>query len=561
MLFKSAIRLSGALKQRAFERATRDPRGAQAALLADILQRNRETEYGREHHFAGIDTPRAFAEAVPANSFEALSPYVERMKQGEQNVLTSDALVMFSVTSGTTTAPKYVPMTKRGLTLVARRSHQWLYRALRDHPAFLDGSTLCISGAAIEGRTASGVPFGSASGMMYESLPRVLHRTFALPFALSAIEDCDLRYYAMARFAIERDVSFLVTPNPTTMIRLAETFVQHQERIIRSIHDGVVGGAGLFGMDGDDSRNLDTVEPRLRPNPTRAADLEEVMQQHGKLLPSACWDLKLIGCWLGGSIGFQADRLALYFGDDVPKRDIGYLASEGCMTIPYEDNTPAGILALPNNYYEFVPVEEESERGKALQSHELEVGRQYRVLLTNYNGLYRYDIDDIVEVCGFYNSTPVIAFVRKGEDILNITGEKLHVNHFIHAFGRLKQDAGIVVRQFKVVPNQKELRYDVLLEFEDDVAPGVLQVSVLPEIDRYLAEANIEYAAKRNSSRLNAPRLHVMEGAWTESVRASFAAARRRDVQYKWRPFASEVSHVDARHIRYSVTAAGSDDA
>lgn len=561
MLFKSAIRLSGALKQRAFERATRDPRGAQAALLADILQRNRETEYGREHHFAGIDTPRAFAEAVPANSFEALSPYVERMKQGEQNVLTSDALVMFSVTSGTTTAPKYVPMTKRGLTLVARRSHQWLYRALRDHPAFLDGSTLCISGAAIEGRTASGVPFGSASGMMYESLPRVLHRTFALPFALSAIEDCDLRYYAMARFAIERDVSFLVTPNPTTMIRLAETFVQHQERIIRSIHDGVVGGAGLFGMDGDDSRNLDTVEPRLRPNPTRAADLEEVMQQHGKLLPSACWDLKLIGCWLGGSIGFQADRLALYFGDDVPKRDIGYLASEGCMTIPYEDNTPAGILALPNNYYEFVPVEEESERGKALQSHELEVGRQYRVLLTNYNGLYRYDIDDIVEVCGFYNSTPVIAFVRKGEDILNITGEKLHVNHFIHAFGRLKQDAGIVVRQFKVVPNQKELRYDVLLEFEDDVAPGVLQVSVLPEIDRYLAEANIEYAAKRNSSRLNAPRLHVMEGAWTESVRASCAAARRRDVQYKWRPFASEVSHVDARHIRYSVTAAGSDDA
>lgn len=562
-LLKTAMWLKGSLIQRSFDRATRDPQTVQTTLLADILKNNQKTQYGQECGFSQIATPDTFARTVPINTFSDLSPYVERMKKGGRNILTHDQPVLFNLTSGTTDKPKYVPITKKGSALVADTLYQWLYRVLQDHPTFADHSIICISGASIEGKTESGIPYGSASGMMYESMPRVLHRSLALPFLLSEIKDYDLRYYVMARIALENDVSFIVTPNPTTLIKLAETGIRHQEEIIRSIRDGILSCAWSGQKSPEDSRIFDIINARLRPNRVKAKLLEQVIQQHSTLIPHACWkDLKLIGCWLGGSIGFQADKLATYFGHDVPKRDIGYIASEGSMTIPYEDNTPAGILALHNNYYEFIPADESSTTGAMpLQCHELEVGKQYKIILTNRNGLYRYDIHDIIEVRGFYNSTPVIAFSRKGDDMLNITGEKLHVNHFIEAFRRLKVTHDLSVTQFRIVPNYHDLRHELLIHLGSEVSQGFLRDTVLPLIDKSLSESNIEYDGKRKSKRLNPPCFHVMDESWSDDVSRCFIKSGYRDVQYKWRTVATDISDVDARHIQYTITIQkGTDD-
>jgi len=555
-LFKTATWIKGGLIQRCFDRATRDPQAAQTMLLSDILKRNQGTQYGQEHGFSQIGTPNTFAKAVSLNTFRDLSPYVERMKQGERNILTSDQPVLFNLTSGTTDKPKYVPVTKHGMSLTADRSHQWLYRALHDHPSFLDYSIICMSGASIEGKTESGIPYGSASGMMYESLPRVLHRSFALPFLLSEIKNYDLRYCVMARIALENEASFVVTPNPTTLIKLAETGIQYQEDIIRSIRDGVLSCARPFEGNEEDSRILDTISAALRPNRQRANCLEQVIQQHDRLVPSACWKkLKLIGCWLGGTIGLQADKLAPYFGQDVPKRDIGYLASEGCITVPYEDDTAAGILAIHNSYYEFLPADESSTtNAQALQCHELEDGKQYKIILTNGDGLYRYDIHDVIEVCGFYNRTPVIAFVRKGDEMLNITGEKLHVNHFVEALRTLKVAHDLSVTQFRAVPNHGDLRHEILIRLGSEESHEFLRDTVLLQIDKSLSEGNIEYDAKRKSKRLNPPCIHVMDESWVDDVRKSFMESGHRDVQYKWRAIAAEMSDVDARHIQHTIT-------
>ena len=556
-LLKTALWLKGGLIQRSFDRATMDPQATQAILLKNILRNNQGTLYGTEHGFSKIADSATFASVVPINTFTELAPYVERMKKGERNILTHDQPVLFNLTSGTTDKPKYVPVTKNGMALVANTSHQWLYRALRDHPTFVDHSIICISGAAIEGETVSGIPYGSASGMMYEALPRMLHQSFALPFLLSEIKNYDLRYYVMARLALENEASFIVTPNPTTLIKLAETGILHQEVIIRSIRDGVLTDpwVGQNSSSPEDSRILAIISARLRKNPSKAKLLEQVIQQHSKLLPFACWkELKLIACWLGGSIGFQADKLSAYFGHDVPKRDVGYLSSEGSFTIPYEDNTPAGILALHNNYYEFTPIDTTPTTGtRTLLCHELENGKQYKIILTSSNGLYRYDIHDIIEVRGFYNSTPVIAFVRKGDDMLNITGEKLHANHFIEAFRRLKDAHDLSVTQFRIVPNYKDLRHELLIHLGTEVSQEFLQDTVLPLIDKSLSESNIEYDGKRKSKRLNPPCLHIMDKTWTDDASRCFIKSGHRDVQYKWRTVAAEISDVDARHIQHTI--------
>jgi len=541
--------------KRSLDRVTRDPETVQAKLLRDILGSNRDTEYGKEHGFSRIVGPDTFAEAVPINTFSDLAPYVEKMKNGQRKVLTADQPLMFCLTSGTTDKPKYVPITRRGMAAAAQASVQWLYRSLQDHPSFLDQSILCITGAAAEGNTRSGIPYGSASGMIYKALPRVLRHSFVLPFALSEIKDHALRYYAIARVAVEKEVSFVATPNPTTLVRVAETCIQSQEEIIRSISDGVLSRAWLSEASDDDRGALELVGGLLKPNRPRARVLEQIVEQRGGLVPFACWrGLKLIGCWLGGSIGFQVEKLSAYFREGPPKRDLGYLASEGSLTIPYEDGTPAGILALADNYYEFIPDGESVSPGAAyLQCHELEQGKQYRIILTNHNGLYRYDIHDVVVVDGFYHRAPVIAFVRKGEDMLNITGEKLHVNHFLRALRDVKDELSLLVSQFRAVPNHEEVRYEILMQIDSEVPREFLRDAILPCIDRSLSEANIEYAGKRESGRLNPPCIHVMDSSWENDVRGRMQEAAHRDIQYKWRLVAAELSELDAKHIWYTV--------
>jgi len=541
--------------KRSLDRATRDPETVQTKLLLDILRRNRDTEYGKEHGFSRIVDPDAFIEAVPINTFADLAPYVEKMKNGQREVLTADQPLLFCLTSGTTDEPKYVPITRMGMAAAEDVSVQWLYRSLGGHPSFLDQSILCITGAPVEGNTRSGIPYGSASGMIYKGLPRVLRRSFVLPFALSEIKDYGLRYYAMARVALEKEVSFIATPNPTTLIRIAETGILHQEEIIRSISDGVLSRARPLEASDDDRRALEVVRGLLKPNRPRARRLEQIIGELGKLMPFACWpDLKLIGCWLGGSVGFQAEKLSTYFGTHPPKRDLGYLASEGSITIPYEDRTPAGILSLYSNYYEFIPDGESVSPGEAtLRCHELEQGKQYRIILTNQNGLYRYDIHDVVVVDGFYGRTPVVAFVGKGEDMLSITGEKLHVNHFLCALRNVKDELGVSVIQFRAVPNHEELRYEILMQVGSELSRAFLRDAVLPCIDRSLSEANLEYAGKRESKRLNPPFIHVMDSSWEEDVRGCMQEAGYRDIQYKWRLVAAEFSELDAKHIRYTV--------
>ena len=308
-LLKAVMRIKGGLIKRSFDQATKDPQITQTKLLLDILRNNRETEYGKEHAFSRITTADAFIKRVPLNTFFDLAAYVERIKNGQRNILTAEQPFMFNLTSGTTDTPKYVPVTQRGMTLTARLSTQWLYRALQDHPSFLDLSFLFMSGAPVEGKTPSGIPYGSASGMIYKNLPRVLHGSFAVPFVVSKIKDYDLRYHVIVRISLEKEISCIVTPNPTTLIRITETGIQRQEELIRSIQDGVLFSTRCFDISENDSWILNLISANLKPNRTRACFLQKVMDRHGNLMPFACWKkLKLVGCWLGGSVGFQANK-------------------------------------------------------------------------------------------------------------------------------------------------------------------------------------------------------------------------------------------------------------
>src|SRR5207249_3236840 len=126
-----------------------------------------------------------------------------------------------------------------------------------------------------------------------------------------------------------------------------------------------------------------------------------------------------------GSMGAYLRHFPHYFGD-APVRDIGLLASEGRMTLPFNDGTPSGILDIRTHYFEFIPEDEaDQERPTVLGAHEREEGTRYFIMPTTASGLYRYHIYDVVRVTGFRNQTPLIEFLSKGAHFANVTGEKV----------------------------------------------------------------------------------------------------------------------------------------
>jgi hypothetical protein len=549
-LLPTVIKLRGYSVARKLDRAAERPLETQRSVLLDLIARNADTAFGRDHRFKLIRSETDYRRQVPVRDYEGIRPYVDRIIQGEDAVLTASAPQMLNTTSGTTGDPKYIPVTAETLSNSGAFALQWLYRALKDHPSLLAHAFAAIVSRAIEGRMPSGLPYGSASGMLYQRIPRAVRSAYAIPYLASEIRNYDQRYFVAARLALAARVSYIGTPNPSTLIRLAETGASCAEQIIGAIHDG------RLGIELPEQPDVAAqLEAGLSPDPARARDLEHAAGRAGTLRPLECWpDLALIGCWLGGSVGTQARRLKEFYGD-VPIRDLGYLASEGHFTIPHEDHTASGILALHSGYFEFIPEEAVDEpEPPVLSCHQLELGRRYAVLLTTAGGLYRYDIHDIVQVTGSYRQAPLLAFIRKGRDMTSITGEKMHVNHLLLALEQIKQRYDVsLVDHFRLVADVEESRYHVYAEFKSEVSHELLRDEVLPDLDAVLAEVNVEYGEKRRSRRLAPLILHLMQPGWAEREYQRTAAAGKRDTQYKWQILCAESRAEDIGAIVHTI--------
>jgi hypothetical protein len=536
LLLKAALQFEGWRLSRRFDRSTAAPHHTQQRLLLNLLRCNSETVFGRKHGFVSIHSEADFRRRVPIQNYEDLLPYIRRIKLGEQMMLTADRVRRFNVTSGTTGEPKFIPVTGRGQQLAAQLMLQWLYRAWRDHSTLLDHGSLLISSPAVDGLTEGGIPFGSATGLIQRGLPSFLQRTSVLPRQVADITDYDVRYYVITRLALSRRISFIATPNPSTLLRLAQVAAHHHEMLIRSIHDGTLGDEHVPASRGHQSI-IGKISSNLAPDPQRADVLSRVVEHRGRLRLGDCWpELALVACWLGGSVGYSAERLREEFDDAVPIRDLGFQASEGSFTLPCRDRTATGVLALNNQYYEFV---HEADLSRAEPSvipiHDLQQGKQYAILLTTPSGLYRYNINDIVEVDGRHHRTPTVRFVRKGRDMANITGEKIHLNHLLEAMNELRRTHAFLSPNFRVVPNIRESRYDLYVEMCNGLSPEFARDTLLPGIDRALSALNIEYGEKRRSRRLGPPRVYLMREGWEQYDRRRYAEAKGREAQYKWR--------------------------
>jgi len=534
------IAFVGKQSARRFDEATRDPRRTQTELLLGMLRRNADTEYGRRYNFASINSVADYQKQVPLITYADIQQDMERVAGGAKNVFTAEDPVMFAQTSGTTGKPKFIPVTPTD----QGRAHKdqmrtWLYHAQKAHPGILDYKVVSMVSPAIEGYTESGVPFGSTSGHIYKNMPGIVRRAYSIPYEVFDIEDYQAKYYTIMRISLEHDVHFLATANPSSILQLMDKANQYSEDLIGDIRAGT-----LSGQQDIEPAIRKFVEKRLRPNPKRAAQLEEMRSRRdGRLVPGDYWpDLGLIGCWKGGTVGHYLEKFGPWFNPDgtrpVPVRDWGYLSSEARGSIPLSDEGSKGVLTVATNFFEFVTVDEveanpdKPEAWPFLTAADLEMDGMYYIFVTTTSGLYRYDINDVIQVAGRYQQTPEIVFLRKGRGMTNITGEKLSVNQVIDGVQSAARATDLIPAHFKAEADTARSCYILRVEFAGH-AGEEQQLAFLQEVDRYLKEVNIEYKSKRDSSRLGAPVMHVMREGWYERGRRQQAASGIRVFQAK----------------------------
>ena len=153
--------------------------------------------------------------------------------------------------------------------------------------------------------------------------------------------------------------------------------------------------------------------PRRGPPGAAAADVDRrnaaprvgskrIVERTGRLLPKDYWpNLDFLSNWMGGTMRAYLRGYPEFFGE-TPVRDVGLIASEGRMTIPIEDGTPAGLLDIRHHYFEFIPEDQaDREEPETVEATELVEGRNYFIVLTTAGGLYRYNISDLVRCVGY----------------------------------------------------------------------------------------------------------------------------------------------------------------
>jgi hypothetical protein len=192
------------------------------------------------------------------------------------------------------------------------------------------------------------------------------------------------------------------------------------------------------------------------------------------------------------------------------------------------------VLNVTSHFFEFVPEEQRDDPNQTfLTSDELESNREYYIYFTTSAGLYRYDINDVVRVVDWYRNTPVIQFVRKGQGMTSITGEKLTESQVTGALLGAVESGGFDVRHFTACVQWGEPpRYALYAELGGEMTTERCR-DFVRAIDRSLCEQNIEYEAKRESQRLGAPVLKRVAPGTYQALRQKRVAEGAPESQVK----------------------------
>ena len=417
------------------------PGASQEEVFRKIIVQAQQTKFGIDHDFKSIRSVKDFQDRVPIRDYEALSPYIKKIIDGESNVLWPGKPVYFAKTSGTTSGTKYIPITKDSIPnhINSARNAILSYIHETGKAQFLDGKLIFLSGSPVLDQK-SGINTGRLSGIVNHHVPGYL-RTNQLPsYETNCIEDWEEK--------LERIID--------------ETLNQNM-----SLISGIPPWVQMY--------------------------FDRIMTRTGRYIKDVFPDFSM---FIYGGVNFEPYRARLFesIGKKIDSIET-YPASEGF--IAYQDSQYSeGLLLLLKSgiFFEFIPAAEYFDENPArLNIEEVELGVNYAVILNSNAGLWGYSIGDTVK---FVHRNPYRVVVTGrikhfisafGEHVIGEEVEKA-MKHAATKF------AGVETVEFTVAPQVTPAEGLPLHEWyvEFSRAPENLETFAL-EIDQKLQELNSYY--------------------------------------------------------------------
>ncbi|MDR2842953.1 MAG: GH3 auxin-responsive promoter family protein [Spirochaetaceae bacterium] len=535
---KLGLTIVGLKEMRVLNKASKSGIIAQEKTLRNMLEESKNTVFGKEHNFSSIlkaktplDLFAAYDKYVKINEYEDLKPYIERHKNGEADVLFPGKPKMYATTSGTTNEPKWVPITERYYRDVYKKMNQlWFYTAMKYKPHVFDGPTISIVGKAVEGAAPDGTVYGSISGISQRDIPKFMFPIHTAPADVFGITDYKARYYAIMRMGIARDTHWIITANPSTLVEMQTNVNEFYDEYVNDIENGTISDKVAIP---DDIRKA--MLTHIKPDPLRAQELRDLRAKYGTVLPKHYWpNLQVVNIWLCGNTDVYFQKIKDSFPAGTLFFEFAYFASECKAGNVINPKTKDTVLFAHKVHFEFIREEEfGSDNPHVYQMHEVEQGERYNVIVTTSSGMYRYTMNDIVEVTGYYNDFPTVRFIQKANGIISMTGEKLHECQFISAVRSVEKETGNNLRFFVSFADVKKSLYRFYYEFENALVSKADAERFTKLVDDEMKRVNDEYKTKRESFRIKDPETELLVNESFETFKARCIDLGYRDGQFK----------------------------
>jgi len=463
-------------------------------LLKKIIRTNSGTEFGRAHDFKNIKSLEDFRKKVPVSNYEDYAPQIERVKNGEDNILTASKILGYSRTSGSSGVPKYIPATSASLKAYVR--YTWT-RALAlgarelkcQGKKYKPGRGVFLSPATNE-TLPNGMPCSNIAeigarqyGMFYPYILTIPTRN------LFDMHDGDY-IYNIYRFALaDEDVTFIFSVFFSVNVSQLAYLREHWQVIVDDIEKGIISESIEMKTE-----LRETLQKKIKPMPERAKYLRTQFEQgFNETLFKRIWPNLTVICGIGNASFRSAAEHIRSVAKGVPFDFSIYGASEGLVaTVPELETSDMQLLA-DSCFYEFIPFGDES--GTVLTLDQVKAGEKYEILITTQAGLYRYRLKDVIEVKGFRGKCPLISFVYRKGQLFNVAGEKFSEEDARNTVEMLEKahsvsiDKWLFYQDESVMPN----RYALVVESDENLD----WEGCIDELEGYMGQCNKRYESQR----------------------------------------------------------------
>ena len=412
----------------------------QEAILKSLIKMAKNTEFGKDHDFASINSYEDFKANIPLREYEDLKPYIEKIKHGQHNVLWKGKPIYFAKTSGTTSGAKYIPITKDSIPnhINTARDAIMCYMSQSGNTAIANGKMIFLSGSP-ELIRVGGIATGRLSGIVNHHVPKYLRSNQLPSYETNCIEDWEVKLDKIVEETIDQNMTLISGIPPWMQMyfdRLIEKSRKKPSELFPNFSLMIQGGVNF--------------EPYK-------AKLEE-------------------------TIGRKIDTIELF------------PASEGFFAFQDRINEP-GLLLNTNSgiFYEFIATAEIfNDNPTRISLKDVKVGENYAIIISSNAGLWGYNIGDTVK---FISTNPYRLLVTgRIKHYISAFGEHVISEEVEQALLAATNDDPIKVVEFTVAPmvqqGEGKSYHEWFIEFENPPANINLLAS---KIDDELRRRNVYY--------------------------------------------------------------------